>query len=266
MENSLKIFISWSGERSKAVASALKLFLSDFFLDDVQTWMSDHDIGAGARWNADLSLELDSSNFGILCVTPENLDAPWLLFEAGSLAKIVSAARVVPYRLNLAPTDLGYPLAQFQGVDADRQGTYKLLQSINNVRSDKFAESKLARVFDRWWPDLEDQLVNLKASEIPTQVQRPDRVLLEEILQLLRTVVRAPNADPTNSSAKTNTETTVYEVDSAILSVMSDVELARFLGEVRSRYDEARLSDNERLLIEKMKLAEAEIERRRMKP
>ncbi|HEU4710371.1 MAG TPA: toll/interleukin-1 receptor domain-containing protein [Pyrinomonadaceae bacterium] len=260
----MKIFISWSGERSKAIATALKLFLSDVFLDDVQTWMSDHDIGAGARWSTDLSNELESSNFGVLCLTPENLNAPWLLFEAGSLAKVVSAAYVVPYRLNLTATDVGYPLAQFQGVDADRQGTYRLLKSINSVRDDKFPESKLDRVFERWWPDLEEQLINLETSDIPLQVQRPDRVLLEEILQLMRAFFREANFLPKVTSPDKNNEMAIYDVNETIIAAMSDVDVTNYLGEVRDRYYEARFSDNERALIQKMQMAEGELERRRL--
>lgn len=258
----MKIFISWSGDRSKELATALKLWLSDVFPEDVQTWMSNHDIGAGARWNVDLANELDSANFGILCLTPENLEAPWLLFEAGSLAKIVNAARVVPYRLNLTATDVGYPLAQFQGVDADKQGTYKLVESINDLRDDKFSETKLTRIFNKWWPDLEAQLVRIVALPALTQIQRPDRALLEELLQLVRTIVREEGSSGKVTPTYQNNERDIYGIDEANIAAMSNVELRSYLSEVCFRYDEGRISDNERDLIKRMRMAEAELERR----
>jgi hypothetical protein len=182
----MKIFISWSGDRSKHIATAIKPWLTDV-LPDVETWMSDHNIEAGSRWGTDLNRELQSTNFGILCLTPENLKSSWLLFEAGSLAKALQEARVVPYLYNLTPADVGFPLAQFQGVSADEQGTWKLLQSLNSAREVGFSTEKLERSFKKWWPDLQSQLEIIPQVKNASEPQRSDRTLLEEILQLVRT-------------------------------------------------------------------------------
>src|SRR5512137_1653189 len=111
----MKVFISWSGERSRKMASALAKWLPDIF-QDLETWMSADDIDAGQRWASNLGEQLESTHFGIIALTPENLNTPWLLFEAGSLAKVTNRAKVVPYSLRLSPTDIPFPLAQFQGV------------------------------------------------------------------------------------------------------------------------------------------------------
>src|SRR4051812_6219646 len=84
----LKVFISWSGERSKAVAEALKEWLPVIF-QDLDAWVSSHDIKAGERWESEIGGQLETTDLGILCLTGDNLTAPWLLFEAGSLAKSV---------------------------------------------------------------------------------------------------------------------------------------------------------------------------------
>jgi hypothetical protein len=52
-----------------------------------EPWLSAEDIEKGAKWNQVVSGELEKSNFAIICLTPENLGAPWLLFEAGALSK-----------------------------------------------------------------------------------------------------------------------------------------------------------------------------------
>ncbi len=82
----MKVFISWSGERSKAVAQAWHDWLPNV-IQAVEPWMSETDIAKGARWGMDMARELDETRVGIICLTPENLNAPWILFEAGALSK-----------------------------------------------------------------------------------------------------------------------------------------------------------------------------------
>ncbi len=203
----LKVFVSWSGARSQGLAEALKDWLQYVF-DDVLPWMSSHDIGAGSRWGTDIALELDNTDFGILCLTPENLSAPWVLFEAGSLAKSVEHGRVVPYRLQLAATDVAPPIGQFQGVDADEKGTYKLICDINAVRKSQTPESKLRVLFDALWPKLADQIGRIPPAKVSGTPVRPDRALLEEVLELARAqkirgdigVERSPNQQKLESA------------------------------------------------------------------
>src|SRR5688572_18638179 len=111
----MKVFISWSGERSKAVAVALREWLPDV-IQSVHPWLSSEDIDAGLRWNDEVTRELSQTRFGIICLTAENQTAPWILFEAGALAKTIEKTHVVPYLIGLEPTDVQRgPLAQFQG-------------------------------------------------------------------------------------------------------------------------------------------------------
>lgn len=68
----MKVFISWSGERSQLLAQALHGWLP-LVLHYVQPWLSEADVSAGDRWAQAVAKELETSNFGIICVTPENL-------------------------------------------------------------------------------------------------------------------------------------------------------------------------------------------------
>ncbi len=88
----MRIFTSWSGERSKAAALGLKSLLQDLFEEAVQVFVSDH-ISPGEAWAQRLGTELEQSEFGILCLTQENFQAPWLLFEAGAIAKKFGAPK-----------------------------------------------------------------------------------------------------------------------------------------------------------------------------
>jgi hypothetical protein len=179
----MRIFTSWSGERSKAAALGLKSLLQDLFEEAVQVFVSDH-ISPGEAWAQRLGTELEQSEFGILCLTQENFQAPWLLFEAGAIAKKFGASRVVPYHIDELPTaSERSPLAQFQHVRADRDGTHRLVESINNIRESPKPMDRLERSFAKWWPDLEQTLNGLQATRRAQPLIRSERELLETILQ-----------------------------------------------------------------------------------
>jgi len=125
----MPVFVSWSGDRSGHVASALSALLKAT-MPGVPAWTSQQDLDLGHPWHDTLRRVLDTSQYGILCLTPENLNAPWLRFEAGAISKSIEAAHVVPYLLNVKGADLAPPLSLFQGVAADEDGTWRLLKSV----------------------------------------------------------------------------------------------------------------------------------------
>jgi hypothetical protein len=96
--------------------------------------MSDH-IEAGSLWAPRRQSELEQSQFGVLCLTEDNFPAPWLLFDAGAIAKKFDSARVVLYLIDELPPSVDRsPLAHFQHVQAGREDTLGLVRSINAVR------------------------------------------------------------------------------------------------------------------------------------
>jgi hypothetical protein len=109
----MDVFVSWSGSRSKAFATAYSDWLPNI-LQSVVPWVSSEDIDSGTRWSTGIATALESIDMGVLCLTEDNLNAPWLLFEAGAVSKAVDSARVVPYLLGVSPAQLVGPLAQFQ--------------------------------------------------------------------------------------------------------------------------------------------------------
>lgn len=86
MSKKCRIFISWSGESGKQIASKLKEVLEeDIFTGAINCFVSDTDIASGEDWWNKIKEELTSSNLGILCITKENTKAPWIYFEAGAM-------------------------------------------------------------------------------------------------------------------------------------------------------------------------------------
>jgi hypothetical protein len=109
----VEVFISWSGERSKCVAEALRNWIPKI-INAVLPWLSSADIDKGARWSADVASKLESSKVGIICLTPSNVHSDWILFEAGALSKILKNTFVCPLLIGMEPSDIKGPLAQFQ--------------------------------------------------------------------------------------------------------------------------------------------------------
>jgi hypothetical protein len=186
----VKVFISWSGDKSRDVALALRDWLPGV-INSVEPFVSAKDIYAGSRWQMDIATELDTTNFGIVCVTKDNQLSPWLNFEAGALAKAVDSSRVVPLAIDLKSSDVELPLGQFQAQPATKQGISDILTSINSACDPSLAEDLLKRAFVVWWPDLERQLEEIDQRSVPSGAPtRSERELLEETLNTVRSLAR----------------------------------------------------------------------------
>jgi hypothetical protein len=198
----MEVFISWSGTRSKYLASALRQWLSRV-IQILRPWMSEEDIPAGGRWTQDVTRNLETAKFGIICLTPENLAEPWLLFEAGALAKLVDSSFVCPYLLGLEPEQIKGPLAQFQAKRANKADTFSLLRSINgrlnSIAPDtSLLGSDLEAAFDHWWPDLESNIQKVPEAGAEKAPERTDRDILIEVLDLTRELSRWVSAESTS--------------------------------------------------------------------
>src|SRR5580693_1724871 len=124
----MNLFISWSGTRSRAVAEALHGWLPSV-IQSVKPWMSAADLEKGARWSSDVARHLEETRVGIICLTSDNLDAPWILFESGALSKTLNSTFVCPYLFNVEPSELKGPLVQFQVTKCDKEDTRRLLHT-----------------------------------------------------------------------------------------------------------------------------------------
>jgi len=132
MADTNNVFISWSGERSKRAAEALREWLGAV-LQNARPWMSDTDIEKGSRSFDEIARALEGMKIGIICLTPENLTSEWLHYEAGALSKTVDPkTRVCTYLLaDLESATLKPPLSWFQWTRANKSDTRKLIGTIN---------------------------------------------------------------------------------------------------------------------------------------
>lgn len=190
----MRIFISWSGVRSQRVAEALRDWLPNV-IQALQPWMSASDIDKGVKWRTEIAAVLEQTSIGIICLTPENLNAPWILFEAGALSKLQQNAYICTFLYGLEPADLTDPLAQFQTTKAQKEDARKLIHTINQALVENaLSENKVNDAFDIWWPKLEEHLRVITSDEDISRPKRRDREVLEEILERVRTLTRSLNS------------------------------------------------------------------------
>ena len=181
----MKVFISWSGERSQIFAKALHEWLP-MVLQSIAPWLSHADISAGDRWADTVAKELEASDFGITCITRENMSSPWIHFEAGALAKRMQEGRVIPLLLDIEFKDISGPLTQFQAKKAERDGVLGVVNAINELSQVKVSETLLPKQFDALWPKLEKQINEIPKTQLPAKQQRPQHEVLEELVASIR--------------------------------------------------------------------------------
>jgi hypothetical protein len=196
----MKIFLSWSGEDGQKIGETLHAWLPTI-IQAAKPYFSSQDIDKGQRWSVDIARELESSDFGIVCVTPVSIKSPWVLFEAGALSKSLDRGRVTPLLFDVKPTDLsGNPLAQFQAANFTKEDFLKLLSSINNAaaENERVSDAVIQISFERGWGELEKavkSIVERNDAKSPKKenIQVEDVVrdqVLQEIVSNSRSILR----------------------------------------------------------------------------
>lgn len=151
--------------------------------------MSETDIDKGSRGLDEIAKALADIRVGITCLTPENLQRPWIFFEAGALSKTIGdRTRLCTYLIaGLEPQDVLPPLGMFQATRAIRTDTLKLLHTINRAVSEApVPEQDLNELFAAMWPTLEARLSSLPVAEQDVFAKRPVDDMVAEILEIVR--------------------------------------------------------------------------------
>lgn len=181
----MKVFISWSGARSKAVAELLNDWIK-CVIQATRPWISTRDIDRGALWFSEISDQLKDTSVGIVCLTLENKDKPWILFEAGALAKGLSCNRVCTFLIDLKPADLEDPLAQFNHTLPAKDSMWGLVRTLNgSLGSGALDERVLEQVFSTYWEQFDKGFKELLKTHPPSEKTEPrsEKNLLAEILE-----------------------------------------------------------------------------------
>ena len=184
----MKIFMSWSGQRSHAAAEVISWWVS-CVIQASRPWISSVDVDRGSLWFSEISNVLAEVQAGIVCLTHENKTRPWILFEAGALAKGLSTSRVCTFLVDLEPNDIKDPLAQFNHTKPDKEGMRKLARTLNGVLgANALDPNVLNSACDTYWPQFEAKYAAaMEAHPLagPVEVRSNDDVL-GEILNSVR--------------------------------------------------------------------------------
>ncbi|MDP0532213.1 hypothetical protein NLB58_10305 [Porphyromonas gingivalis] len=247
----MKVFISWSGSKSHKVATVFRSWLPSV-IQTVKPYVSSEDIDKGVRWSSDIALELAESTFGILCVTKDNLETPWLCFEAGALSKSIDKSFVAPFLFDLKGSDIkDGPLLQFQLTVFEKEDVRKLVTTINKACGEySLDEKQLEKTFDVWYPSLEQELKAIPQEEptsAPTTRQRTqlNNDILEEILDLSRN----------NQKLLRSTDPKIYESIEELKR--SSSELAQKVDFVMDNGVKRKMNRRMRILMEDGRLLKA---------
>ncbi|SEK59931.1 TIR domain-containing protein [Pacificibacter marinus] len=186
------VFISWSGETSREIAEEIREWIPSV-LQFAKPYFTPNDIEKGAKWATEISSKLSDANTGIICLTKDNYEKPWILFEAGALSKDLDKSKVCPVLFGMEDTDLSGPLSSLQATAFKKTDFKKLMVSINDTGGDnKLSPETLNRVFEMWWPQLDSKITSILSKERKSSGEiRPDRDILEEILSLSRSNARS---------------------------------------------------------------------------
>jgi hypothetical protein len=186
------VFICWSGENSRShqFAKILKERIPEI-LQTAEPFISGVDVGAGSPWMDELTKALKDKTFGILCITPENKDNPWIHFEAGALWKADEARRACPLLLEIRPAEMSGPLSQLQCKQLNEQGFLELMKEVNQHGcSTKINEEVLRKTFKRVWPDIEADVSKIEKPSVLPKTPRDEKEMIEEILTIVRSLQR----------------------------------------------------------------------------
>jgi hypothetical protein len=240
----VKIFISWSGEKSRKIADEIKKWLPDV-IQSVRPYFTPDDVAKGQRWAAEIAESLHTSQFGIFCLTAENLNAPWILFEAGALSKDRDISKVCPILFGVDTAHLTGPLVQFQATPYSRPEMLKFVSAVNDATNQPLSEVQLTRAFDRYWEEFDEnvQAILTQKPDDETLKARPLEEMVEETLDIVRSISLNPaSSDPFSHWLVFFQSTLEYARDT--LKIAENADQSAMLDQLRRLHDYLKLVAN----------------------
>ncbi|MCF2218401.1 MULTISPECIES: TIR domain-containing protein [Chryseobacterium] len=226
------IFISWSGEASMKIAQELKNWLPKI-IQSSKPYYTPDDIEKGTRWLPDINAKLSECLIGLICLTKDNTEKPWILFEAGALSNRLEKSKVCPILFGLKKSEVTSPLSNFQLTTFNSSEMFDLVKSINNSMDERAVDKEVLKsTFDAFFPEFQkkiEKILNEDSSDIK-KPERSERDILEEILDLVRKHENIRTTNVTSASSITlqdllknypqNTEKIIYNIGDKVSHIL----------------------------------------------
>ena len=103
----------------------------------------------------------------LICLASDNLEEPWILYEAGALSKR-QGDQVWTVLLDVENEQVKAPLGQFQHSKAEKDDLYKVIQSINGRSPKPKVDVDLKRLFEALWPQFDPAIDAIRKLPRPT--------------------------------------------------------------------------------------------------
>lgn len=244
----MHVFISWSGEKSLVYAEELKKLIEGC-IQAATAFCSSQDIHNGDNWSRTLFDELASSKYGIICVTKDNISAPWINFEAGAIANKLGN-KMTAFLIDLNTSDINSPLSFYQATKVDKSSILNLLYSINDTLDKKVDKDIIKNTLDYYYSQFEKNInthsfaVNLKSEETYKHIMK----ILENTNETLDFIKRIDAIMPSITEEIDSISKTDYQKKYDILVD----ELSTFIFELNQLEESIFQNVKERYLITKI--------------
>lgn len=273
----MDVFLSWSTERSQKLAKMFNEWIINV-LPTVKTYISTEQIGPGDRWSESIGKGLETNFMGIFFMVEENINSPWLNFEAGAISKNIEGSKVIPLLHHMKPEQINGPIAQFQAkLIHERADILGIVKQINNGITDerKINNEILIKLFDKWYPDFVegyDKFCTDNPERVETNGEKSSNLLdstdqIGEILNIVRSLIRTEpkSINPPERNTKRIRISTdnsirvdireclgVYDLEN-IIKFRKDTNFKRLLGEeIREKYSDIPIGILNRILFEEI--------------
>ena len=170
-----KIFLCWSGDRSKEVARILKNSIGQIITGTEAVWSED--IPSGKEWFPAIIEKTRSCEAAVICFTPENLDSPWMHFEAGAILNSIAARASAGHGQEgtsgiflflFGACEAVGPFSQLQASSAtDRESVQRFFAELTRFLMGENSIQAATNKFTERWPALLEEFESLLRWELP---------------------------------------------------------------------------------------------------
>ena len=160
----IKVYIAWSGETSKEVASILKSWLP-LMNSHIEVFVSGTDVPLGADWRDNLLQTRAACDCAIFCCTQDNISSPWLCFEAGQMSAAEKHLYFMMFDTLPVQIKTPTPLRMFPFFTFEKEGLRSVAYDLNRLCGKwQIPPETFDPMFDGLYPTVKKMLAQVRDS------------------------------------------------------------------------------------------------------